>query len=154
HHRDHEAHEPGDGGHHRRDRGVPHRGRHLGRVRPTARRARTDGTMTDLPLPDGAAPEGAAPDSASGQPVVLVANRGEIAARIVAAAHRIGARAVVAASAADTDSLAARAADRVVVIGPAPAASSYLRPELIAQAAVMVGADVVHPGYGFLSEQP
>ncbi len=88
------------------------------------------------------------------QPVVLVANRGEIAARIVAAARRIGARAVVAASAADTDSLAARAADRVVVIGPAAASNSYLRPELIAQAAVMVGADVVHPGYGFLSEQP
>lgn len=88
------------------------------------------------------------------RPVVLVANRGEIAARIVAAAHRIGAEAVVAVSAADVDSLAARAADRVLVIGPASAAQSYLRPELIAQAAVMAGADVVHPGYGFLSEQP
>ncbi|WP_100811171.1 ATP-binding protein [Microbacterium sp. BR1] len=87
-------------------------------------------------------------------PVVLVANRGEIAARVVAAARRIGAESVLAASAADTDSIAARAADRVLTIGPAPAAQSYLRPELIAQAAVNAGADVVHPGYGFLSEQP
>jgi len=85
---------------------------------------------------------------------VLIANRGEIALRVVAAAHRIGAEAVLAASAADVDSLAARAADRVLVIGPAPAAQSYLIPELIAQAAVHAGADVVHPGYGFLSEQP
>ena len=92
--------------------------------------------------------------SVPNRPVVLVANRGEIAARIVAAAKRIGAESVVAVSAADTDSLAARAADRVLVIGPASAAHSYLRPELIAQAAVMAGADVVHPGYGFLSEQP
>lgn len=88
------------------------------------------------------------------RPVVLVANRGEIAARIVAAAKRIGAESVVAVSAADVDSLAARAADRVLVIGPASAARSYLRPELVAQAAVMAGATVVHPGYGFLSEQP
>lgn len=91
---------------------------------------------------------------AAKRPVVLVANRGEIAARIVAAAKRIGAESVVAVSAADVNSLAARAADRVLVIGPASAAQSYLRPELIAQAAVMAGADVVHPGYGFLSEQP
>jgi len=89
-----------------------------------------------------------------GRPVVLVANRGEIARRVVAAAHRIGAEAVVAASAADAESLAAREADRVLVIGPAAAAQSYLKPELIAQAAVHAGADVVHPGYGFLSEQP
>jgi acetyl-CoA carboxylase biotin carboxylase subunit len=88
------------------------------------------------------------------RPVVLVANRGEIAARVVAAARRIGAESVLAASAADVDSLAARAADRVLVIGPAAASQSYLRPELIAQAAVNAGADVVHPGYGFLSEQP
>jgi acetyl-CoA carboxylase biotin carboxylase subunit len=88
------------------------------------------------------------------RPVVLVANRGEIAVRIVNAARRIGAESVVATSAADVDSLAARAADRVLVIGPAAASQSYLRPELIAQAAVMAGADVVHPGYGFLSEQP
>ncbi len=90
----------------------------------------------------------------SEKPVVLVANRGEIAMRIIAAARRIGASPVLAASTADADSPAARAADRVIVIGPAPAAASYLRPEQVAQAAVQAGAAVVHPGYGFLSEQP
>jgi len=88
------------------------------------------------------------------KPIVLVANRGEIAVRIIAAARRIGASPVLAASAADTDSLAARLADRVIVIGPAQASRSYLRPEYVAEAAVHAGADVVHPGYGFLSEQP
>ncbi|MFD3582277.1 biotin carboxylase N-terminal domain-containing protein [Streptomyces sp. NPDC058683] len=87
-------------------------------------------------------------------PVVLVANRGEIATRIIAAARRIGGVPVLAASTADTDSRAARLADRVIVIGPAQAGLSYLRPEYVAQAAVHAGADVVHPGYGFLSEQP
>jgi len=88
------------------------------------------------------------------KPVVLVANRGEIAMRIIAAARRIGASPVLAASVADASSPAARAADRVVVIGAAQASKSYLRPEQVAQAAVNVGAAVVHPGYGFLSEQP
>jgi len=88
------------------------------------------------------------------KPVVLVANRGEIAMRIIAAARRIGASPVLAASTADADSPAARAADRVIVIGAAPAGQSYLRPEQVAQAAVHAGAAVVHPGYGFLSEQP
>ena len=84
---------------------------------------------------------------------VLVANRGEIAVRVVAACRRLGFEAVVAVSAADVDSLAARLADRVVRLGPAEASRSYLRPELVAQAALGVGADVVHPGYGFLSEK-
>ncbi|MGO4857299.1 acetyl-CoA carboxylase biotin carboxylase subunit [Arthrobacter sp. 2MCAF14] len=87
-------------------------------------------------------------------PTVLVANRGEIAVRVIEAAHRIGARAVLAVSMADRDSLGATLADETVVIGPAQASQSYLRPELIAQAALQTGADVVHPGYGFLSEQP
>ena len=85
---------------------------------------------------------------------VLVANRGEIAVRVVAACRRLGFEAVVAVSAADVDSLAALLADRVVRIGPAPAAASYLRPELVVQAAMQSGADLVHPGYGFLSEKP
>ncbi len=55
---------------------------------------------------------------------------------------------------ADRDSLAARLADRAVCIGPADPGRSYLRPEMLAQAAVSVGADVVHPGYGFCSEKP
>lgn len=88
------------------------------------------------------------------RPVVLIANRGEIAMRIIHAARRIGASPVLAASVADANSPAARAADRVVVIGAAQSAQSYLRPEHVAQAAVNVGARVVHPGYGFLSEQP
>jgi acetyl-CoA carboxylase biotin carboxylase subunit len=87
-------------------------------------------------------------------PVILVANRGEIAMRIIAAARRIGASPVLAASVADKDSPAARAADRVIVIGASPANQSYLKPEQVAQAAVMAGAAAVHPGYGFLSEQP
>lgn len=90
----------------------------------------------------------------TGKPVVLVANRGEIAMRIIAAARRIGASPVLAVSTADADSPAARAADRAIVIGAAPAGQSYLRPEHVAQAAVQAGASVVHPGYGFLSEQP
>jgi acetyl-CoA carboxylase biotin carboxylase subunit len=85
---------------------------------------------------------------------VLIANRGEIAVRVVHACRRLGYRSVVAVSEADRDSLAARIADRVVCIGPAEPARSYLRPELLAQAAVSVGADVVHPGYGFSSEKP
>ena len=88
------------------------------------------------------------------KPVVLVANRGEIAMRIIAAARRIGASPVLAASVADANSPAAKAADRVIVIGAAQANLSYLRPEQVAQAAVNAGAAVVHPGYGFLSEQP
>lgn len=90
----------------------------------------------------------------SAKPVVLVANRGEIAARVIAACRRIGAVPVLAASSVDADSPAARLADRVVVIGPAPAQKSYLVAERIAQAAKHAGADIVHPGYGFLSEQP
>lgn len=85
---------------------------------------------------------------------VLVANRGEIAVRIVAACRRLGYVPVVAVSAADRDSLAARLADRALCIGPAPSAQSYLRPELLVQAALAAGADILHPGYGFCSEQP
>lgn len=85
---------------------------------------------------------------------VLIANRGEIAVRVVQACRRLGYRSVVAVSEADRDSLAARLADRAVCIGPAEPARSYLRPELLAQAAVSVGANVVHPGYGFCSEKP
>ncbi|MDV8022723.1 acetyl/propionyl/methylcrotonyl-CoA carboxylase subunit alpha [Rhodococcus sp. IEGM 1330] len=88
------------------------------------------------------------------QPVVLVANRGEIAVRVVTAARRIGASPVLVVSVADINSRAAQLADRVIVIGPAQAGKSYLRPEYVAEAAKHAGADVVHPGYGFLSEQP
>jgi len=82
-----------------------------------------------------------------------VANRGEIALRIVRAARALGIESVVAASAADRDGMAAREADRVVVIGPAPARSSYLDARLIVHAAKATGCDGLHPGYGFLSER-
>src|SRR5260370_828883 len=84
---------------------------------------------------------------------ILVANRGEIALRIVRAARSLGMETVLAASAADRDSMAAREADRTVVIGPAPARDSYLNPRLIVHAAKATGCDGLHPGYGFLSER-
>jgi acetyl-CoA carboxylase, biotin carboxylase subunit len=85
---------------------------------------------------------------------VFVANRGEIALRIVTACQELGLETVVGASEADRDGLAARRADRTVVIGPAPAAESYLRDDLVVQAALGTGCDAIHPGYGFLSESP
>lgn len=85
---------------------------------------------------------------------VLVANRGEIAVRVVRACFDEGIESVVAASAADAGSLAARMADRVVVIGPPAARDSYLSVDRIVAAALMSRCDAIHPGYGFLSERP
>jgi acetyl-CoA carboxylase biotin carboxylase subunit len=85
---------------------------------------------------------------------VLIANRGEIAVRVARACFDEGLQSVLAASAADKDSLAAKLADRVVLIGPAPAAESYLSVERIVAAAQYAGCDAIHPGYGFLSERP
>ena len=85
---------------------------------------------------------------------VLIPNRGEIALRIVHACRRLGLESVVAASEPDRDGLAARRADRVVVLGPGPASESYLRDDAIVQAALGTGCDAIHPGYGFLSESP
>src|SRR6202020_3016517 len=76
----------------------------------------------------------------------------EIAVRIVRAAKALGIRTVQAVSSADRDMLAARMADEIVEIGPPHAAKSYLNKEAIVAAAVASGADAVHPGYGFLSE--
>ncbi|HMC47543.1 MAG TPA: biotin carboxylase N-terminal domain-containing protein, partial [Caballeronia sp.] len=83
---------------------------------------------------------------------LLVANRGEIAVRVIRAAHELGMRAAVTVSDADRDSLAARMADQAVPIGSAHAAKSYLNPDAILEAARQCGADAIHPGYGFLSE--
>lgn len=84
---------------------------------------------------------------------ILVANRGEIAVRIVRACNQLGIESVVAVSDADRDSLAARMATRAVCIGPASATQSYLRPELLVTAAIGTGCEAIHPGYGFLSER-
>jgi acetyl-CoA carboxylase, biotin carboxylase subunit len=85
---------------------------------------------------------------------VFVANRGEIALRIVTACQELGLETVVGFSEADRGGLAARRADQAVCIGPAPAAQSYLREDLVIQAALGTGCDAIHPGYGFLSESP
>ena len=85
---------------------------------------------------------------------VFVANRGEIAVRIVDACARLGIETVLGVSSADTDTLAARRADRVVVIGGPRAGDSYLSIPAVIHAAVGTGCTAVHPGYGFLSEQP
>lgn len=85
---------------------------------------------------------------------VLVANRGEIAVRVVRACQELGIKSVVAFSEADRDSLAVRMADEAVCIGPPPPAKSYLNPPALISAAMITGCDAVHPGYGFLSENP
>ncbi|MDQ1621717.1 MAG: acetyl-CoA carboxylase, biotin carboxylase subunit [Actinomycetota bacterium] len=83
---------------------------------------------------------------------LLIANRGEIAVRIARTAREMGIETVLVASEPDADSLAARSADHVAVIGPAPATASYLNHDAVIAAALDNGCDAVHPGYGFLSE--
>jgi acetyl-CoA carboxylase, biotin carboxylase subunit len=85
---------------------------------------------------------------------ILIANRGEIALRILRACHDLGLRAVVAYSDVDRDSLAVRLADEAVCIGPAQAARSYNNIPAIISAALITGCDAIHPGYGFLAENP
>jgi acetyl-CoA carboxylase biotin carboxylase subunit len=85
---------------------------------------------------------------------LFIANRGEIAVRIVRTCRELGIETVVGVSTADRDSMAAGLADRAVVIGPPHASDSYLRVDTIVQAALGTGADAIHPGYGFLAESP
>ena len=83
---------------------------------------------------------------------ILIANRGEIAVRILRACHDLRVPAVVAYSEADRETLAVRLADEAICIGPAEARRSYLNQPALVSAALVTGCDAVHPGYGFLSE--
>ena len=83
---------------------------------------------------------------------ILIANRGEIALRVVRACQEMGIRSVAVHSTADSDAMHVRMADESVCIGPPPSSESYLSPAAIISACEITGAEAIHPGYGFLSE--
>ena len=85
---------------------------------------------------------------------VLVANRGEIAVRVIRALHELEIEAVASFSTADKESMHVRLADRAVAVGPAPASQSYLNIPSVIAAATTTGCEAIHPGYGFLAENP
>ena len=84
---------------------------------------------------------------------VLVANRGEIAVRVIRACQKLGIQTVATVSEADRESMAAKIADRAICIGPPRSADSYLKAQTLIAAAQGTGCDALHPGYGFLSER-
>ena len=85
---------------------------------------------------------------------VLVANRGEIALRVIRACKELGIRSVAVYSEADVDSMHVQLADEAICIGPGPSSESYLKANRIISAAEVANVDAIHPGYGFLSENP
>ena len=85
---------------------------------------------------------------------ILIANRGEIALRVARACRELGVRTVAVHSTVDRDSAVVRFADEAVCVGPAPGRHSYHNAAAIVEAARLTGAQAVHPGYGFLSEDP
>ena len=85
---------------------------------------------------------------------VLIANRGEIAVRIIRACREMGIRTVAIYSEADKNALHVQLADEAICVGPAPSSKSYLNVKAILEAACLTGADSIHPGFGFLSENP
>jgi len=85
---------------------------------------------------------------------ILIANRGEIALRVLRAAKELGVRTVMVYSKADETSLPVLLADESICIGPGPSGQSYLNIPNILSAAIVTGAEAIHPGYGFLAENP
>src|SRR5471030_1026530 len=83
---------------------------------------------------------------------ILIANRGEIALRVIRACRELGIKTIAVYSEADEQSLHVQLADEAICIGPAPSKESYLRPERIIAAAEISDVDAIHPGYGFLAE--
>ena len=85
---------------------------------------------------------------------ILIANRGEIACRVMRTAHRLGVKTVAVYSDADVSALHVTMADESVHIGPASVSESYLKGDVIVDAALATGAEAIHPGYGFLFRKP
>ena len=83
---------------------------------------------------------------------ILVANRGEIALRVIRTAREMGIKTIATYSEADRNALHVRLADEAVLLGPPPSSESYLKMDTIIESAKKLGADEIHPGYGFLSE--